>query len=211
MAEAKLYAFEGETEPQTMELDARLFEGEVNPDLLYRAVRTQLENRRQGTSCTKTRGEVRGGGRKPWRQKGTGRARAGSRRSPVWPGGGVVFGPRPREYHLGLPKKMRRGALVAALSDRAAEGQVALVDRMGFQEPKTKAASALLDRVGMASTTLVAVGASEYNRAVKRSFSNLPGVRCIAWSGLNVYDILRHQGLLLSLAALEELKERFER
>jgi len=100
---------------------------------------------------------------------------------------------------------------VAALSDRAAEGQVALVDRMGFQEPKTKAASALLDRVGMASTTLVAVGASEYNRAVKRSFSNLPGVRCIASSGLNVYDILRHQGLLLSLAALEELKERFER
>jgi large subunit ribosomal protein L4 len=209
MAEAKLYAFDGDGEPQTIELDERLFGAPVNADLLYRTVRMQLENRRQGTSCTKTRGEVRGGGRKPWRQKGTGRARAGSRRSPVWPGGGIVFGPRPREYRSRLPKKMRQGALVAALSDRAADGQVVLVDRMGFQEPKTKAAVALLDRVGMASTTLVAVATGEYNRAVKKSFSNLPGVRCLAAGGLNVYDILRHQGLLLSLPAVEELKERF--
>ncbi len=209
MVEAKLYTFDGEGEPETIELDERLFGGQVNADLLYRTVRMQLENRRQGTSCTKTRGEVRGGGRKPWRQKGTGRARAGSRRSPLWPGGGIVFGPRPRSYHIKLPKKMRQGALVAALSDRAGEGQIVLVDRMGFQEPKTKAAVALLNRVGMTSTTLVAVGTSEYNRAVKKSFSNLPGVRCLAISGLNVYDILRHRGLFLSIPAVEELKERF--
>ena len=209
MVEARLYAFDGEGEPQVVELDERLFGAEVNADLLYRTVRMQLENRRQGTSCTKTRGDVRGGGRKPWRQKGTGRARAGSRRSPLWPGGGIAFGPKPRSYHIKLPKKMRQGALVSALSDRAGEGRVVLLDRMGFEEPKTKTALALLNRTEMTSTTLVAVGTSEYNRPVKKSFSNLPGVKCLAATGLNVYDILRHQGLLLTLRAVEELKERF--
>lgn len=209
MVEAKLYTLDGEGEPRAVELDERIFGAPVHPDLLYRTVRMQLENRRRGTSSTKTRGEVRGGGRKPWRQKGTGRARAGSRRSPLWPGGGIVFGPKPRSYHLKLPKKMRQGALAAALSDRAGEGRVVLIDRIGFDEPKTKLALSLLNRVGMTSTTLVAVGTSEYNRAVKKSFSNLPGVKCLASSGLNVYDILRHQGLLLTCGAVEELKERF--
>lgn len=209
MVEAKLYTFEGTSEPQVVELDEGIFGAKVNPDLLHRAVRMQLLNRRQGTSSTKTRGEVRGGGRKPWRQKGTGRARAGSRRSPLWVGGGVTFGPKPHSYHVKLTKKMRQGALTSALSDRAHEGKVILLDRMGFEEPKTKSAVSLLNRLEMSSTTLVVVSAGEYNRPVKKSFSNLPRIKCLACVGVNVYDVLRHEKLVFTLGALEELKERF--
>lgn len=208
MVEAKQYSVDGAGEPQVIELDEALFGAKVNGDLLYRTVRMQLLNRRQGTSSTKTRGEVSGGGAKPWRQKGTGRARAGSRRSPLWMGGGTVFGPKPKTYHVKLTKKMLRGALVSALSDRAAGGNVAIIDRIAFDEPKTKRALALLDRLGMKSSTLVVVGNDEYNQAVKKSFSNLPQVKCLASVGLNVYDILRHDGLVLTTDAVNELKER---
>jgi len=208
MVEAKQYSVDGAAEPQMVELDEALFGAKVNADLLYRTVRMQLLNRRQGTSSTKTRGEVSGGGAKPWRQKGTGRARAGSRRSPLWMGGGTVFGPKPKTYHSKLTKKMTRGALLSALSDRAASGNVALIDRIAFDEPKTKRALALLDRLGMKSSTLVVVGNDEYNQAVKKSFTNLPQVKCLASGGLNVYDILRHDSLVLTTKALNELKER---
>jgi len=206
--EAKLYAFDGSGEASTAVLDERLFGVEVNGDLLYRAVKMQLGNRRQGTHSTKTRGEVSGGGRKPWRQKGTGRARAGSRRSPVWVGGGTVFGPKPRSYETKLPKKMRRGALRSALSDRALDGKVVLVDRVSFDEPRTKDAVKLLDRVGVSGTALVVVATAEYDRAVKKSFTNLPRAKCIACAGINVYDILRHEHLVMTTAAVDELKER---
>ncbi len=210
MVEAKLYSFDDkEAEPKTVELDEHIFAAPVNTDLLYRMVRMQLLNRRQGTHSTKTRGEARGGGRKPWRQKGTGRARAGSRRSPLWVGGGTVFGPKPRSYEVKLPKKMKKAALASALSDRAGSGKIALVDKAGFIEPKTKRAIELLSRLGMAASTLVVVSRSEYNLAVKKSFSNIPQVKCLATPGLNVYDILRHEGLVLTLGALEELKTRF--
>lgn len=209
MVEAKLYTFDGTSEPQVVELDEGIFDAKVNPDLLHRAVRMQLTNRRQGTSASKGRGEVRGGGRKPWRQKGTGRARAGSRRSPLWVGGGVTFGPKPRSYHVKLTKKMRQGALASALSDRAHEGKVILLDRIGFEEPKTKAALSLLDRLQTTTTTLVVVAAGEHSRPVKKSFSNLPRVKCLACAGVNVYDILRHEKLVFTLGALDELKERF--
>jgi len=194
----------------TVALSEGIFAAPVNLDLLYRAVRTQLMNRRQGTSSTKTRGEVRGGGRKPWRQKGTGRARAGSRRSPLWVGGGTVFGPKPRTYNLKLTKKMWQRALVSALSDRAAESMVTLLDRADFECPSTKAAIALLARVGMPSSTLVVVGAEEYVHPVRKSFSNIPGVKCVTCRGLNVYDVLRYRGLLLTEAGMDELRERFE-
>jgi large subunit ribosomal protein L4 len=187
MAEARLFQFAGEAEPQTRTLDERLFGASVNADLLYRAVRMQRGNRRQGTHSTKTRGEVSGGGRKPWRQKGTGRARAGSRRS----------------------KKMKQGALFSALSDRAREERLTLIDRIGFEQPKTKAAVALLDRLGLSESTLVVVGSAEYGRPVKKSFTNLPGVKCIACGGVNVYDVLRHDHLLMTVGAVEELEERF--
>ena len=209
MVEAKQYVFEDGTDPQVVALEEGIFEAEINKDLLYRTVRMQRINRRQGTSSTKTRGEVRGGGRKPWRQKGTGRARAGSRRSPIWVGGGTVFGPKPRSYNIKLTKKMLKKALSSALSDRAKDEKIALVDRIRFETPKTKDAVSLIARLGMTGTTLVVVGAGEYNRAVKKSFSNLPGVKCLACAGINVYDILRHEGLVLTNEALDELKERF--
>jgi len=209
MVEAKQYAFEGGADPQVIALEEEVFGAEINKDLLYRTVRMQRLNRRQGTSSTKTRGEVRGGGRKPWRQKGTGRARAGSRRSPIWVGGGTVFGPKPRSYNIKLTKKMLKKALSSALSDRAKDEKIALVDHIGFETPKTKDAISLITRLGMTGTTLVVVGAGEYNRAVKKSFSNLPGVKCLACAGINVYDILRHEGLVLTNEALDELKERF--
>ena len=211
MVEAKLYASDETVEPQNIELGEEIFGATVNADLLYRAVRTQLLNRRQGTNSTKSRGEVQGGGRKPWRQKGTGRARAGSRRSPLWVGGGVTFGPKPRTYQVRLTKKMRRQALISALSDRATAGKISLVDRMAFEKPRTKAALALLDRLEMSTSTLVVVGANEYNQPVRKSFSNLAQAKCLACSGLNVYDVLRHEGLILTLEALEELKDRFSR
>ena len=209
MVEAKQYVFEDGTDPQVVALEEGIFGAEINKDLLYRTVRMQRINRRQGTSSTKTRGEVRGGGRKPWRQKGTGRARAGSRRSPIWVGGGTVFGPKPRSYNIKLTKKMLKKALSSALSDRAKDEKIALVDHIGFETPKTKDAVSLITRLGMTGTTLVVVGAGEYNRAVKKSFSNLPGVKCLACAGINVYDILRHEGLVLTNEALDELKERF--
>lgn len=209
MVEAKQYAFEGGADPQVIALEEEVFGAEINKDLLYRTVRMQRLNRRQGTSSTKTRGEVRGGGRKPWRQKGTGRARAGSRRSPIWVGGGTVFGPKPRSYDIKLTKKMLKKALSSALSDRAKDEKIALIDHIGFETPKTKDAVSLITRLRMTGTTLVVVGAGEYNRAVKKSFSNLPGVKCLACAGINVYDILRHEGLVLTNEALDELKERF--
>ncbi len=209
MAEARLYSFSGSDEPKTTTLDDRMFSVEVNEDLLYRVVRMQLGNRRQGTHSTKTRGEVSGGGRKPWRQKGTGRARAGSRRSPVWVGGGTMFGPKPRSYESKLTKKMKLGALASALSDRAASGNVSLVDEIRFDEPKTKAAAELLQRAELSGKTLVVVATSEFDRAVKKSFTNLPYAKCIACGGINVYDILRHDHVLMTAHAVEELTERF--
>jgi len=209
MANAKLYAFAEGTEPKDATLDERLFEAVINEDLLYRIVEMQLANRRQGTHSTKTRGEVRGGGRKPWRQKGTGRARAGSRRSPLWVGGGTMFGPKPRSYEIKMTRKMKQGALRAALSVRAQANKLLLLDGAAFGEPKTKAATALLDRLGIAGEkTLVVLATSEYDRSAKKSFTNLPYAKCIACAGINVYDIIRHDNLVMTLDAVEELKER---
>ncbi|UCF10473.1 MAG: 50S ribosomal protein L4 [Candidatus Bipolaricaulota bacterium] len=207
MAEAKLFAFDGNGS-STAELDARLFDSEINVDLMHRAVRVLLMNRRRGTASTKTRGEVRGGGRKPWRQKGTGRARAGSRRSPLWVGGGITFGPRPRNYDLKLTKKMRRRALTSALSDRAQEDRVILLDRVSFEEPKTKAAIALIGRLEIDGTALFVVGRDEFSPATTKSFRNLPGISCVVSDGLNAYDVLRHETLVVTQTAVAELGER---
>jgi len=209
MAEARLHRFIEEGEPGTRSLDERVFGATVNEDLLHRTVRMQLANRRQGTHSTKTRGEVSGGGRKPWRQKGTGRARAGSRRSPLWVGGGTMFGPKPRDYTTKLTRKMKQGALASALSDRSRQEKLVLIDRIGFDEPKTKSAVALLERLGVSGSVLVVVGSEEYTRPVKKSFTNLVHVKCIACGGLNVYDVLRHGHLLMTVGAVEELEERF--
>ena len=120
-----------------------------------------------------------------------------------------MFGPKPRSYETKLTKKMKQGALFSALSDRAHEEKLTLIDRIGFEEPKTKAAVELLDRLGLSGSTLVVVGSAEYDRSVKKSFTNLPQVKCIACGGVNVYDILRHDSLLMTVGAVEELEERF--
>lgn len=209
MPKAKLFRFaDPAAEPVEVELPPEIFGAEVSQDLLWRAVRTHLLNRRQGTAATKDRGEVSGGGRKPWPQKHTGRARHGSIRSPLWRHGGVTFGPQPRDWDIELPKKMRRKALISALSARAAEGMVVLVDRLGFEKPKTKQAIALLSRLGVPEKTLVVVAPEEYGIPVYKSFFNIPGVDCHRADLLTAYEVLAHDGLVLTEKGLAALVGR---
>lgn len=209
MPKAKLYRFhEAEAEPVEVELPPEIFGQEVNEDLLWRAVRVHLFNRRQGTASTKDRGEVSGGGRKPWPQKHTGRARHGSIRSPLWRHGGVTFGPKPRDWDLDLPKKMRRKALLSALSARAQEGQIWLIDCLDFSRPRTKEAVALLSRLGLPEKTLVVVAPEEYRIPVYKSFSNIPGVECHRADLLTTYTVLDHDALLLTQRAVDALLRR---
>jgi len=177
------------TEKGNVELDAKLFGVEPNVPLMHQVVTAQLANRRAGTQSTKTRAEVRGGGAKPWRQKGTGRARQGSTRSPQWQGGGVALGPKPRKYTQRTPKKMIRLALASALSDRANGEQIVVVDDWGFGDmPSTKAAVAMLSAVGATGKVLVVVRPDDLVAA--KSFRNLPEVHVLPASDLNAYDIL---------------------
>ncbi len=209
MPKAKLYRFaDVAAEPVEVELPPEVFGVEVSPDLLWRAARTHLSNVRQGTASTKDRGEVSGGGRKPWPQKHTGRARHGSIRSPLWRHGGVTFGPHPRDWDLDLPKKMRRKALTCALSSRAQAGQVWLIDTLGFPRPRTKEAVALLSRLGLPAKTLVVVAPEEYVIPVYKSFANIPGVECHRADLLTTYTVLEHDGLLLTERAVETLARR---
>lgn len=209
MPKAKLYRFaEVTTEPVEVELPPEVFGVEVSLDLLWRAVRTHLFNRRQGTASVKDRGEVSGGGRKPWPQKHTGRARHGSIRSPLWRHGGVTFGPEPKDWDLDLPKKMRRKALACALSARAQEGQVWLIDRLDFPKPRTKEALALLTRLGLPQKTLVVVAPGEYQVSVHKSFSNIAGVECHRADLLSAYEVLEHDAVLLTEAAVMALRRR---
>jgi len=169
-------------------LDPEMFGIEPNQAVLHQVVTAQLAAARAGTQSTKTRAEVRGGGIKPFRQKGTGRARAGSSRSPVWVGGGVALGPKPRSYAQKTPKKMKALALRSALSDRAALGHVALIDQWSFEAPSTKAAVAALRALGLEGRVLVVL--SEDDFVADRSFGNLPDVQTLLAGELNAYDIL---------------------
>ncbi|MCR4404668.1 MAG: 50S ribosomal protein L4 [Candidatus Acetothermia bacterium] len=211
MEKVKLYKSDG-AEAGEVEFPSCLLEEEVDLDLLHRAVQYSLVNRRRGTASTKTRGEVRGGGRKPWRQKHTGRARHGSRRSPIWRGGGVTFGPRPREYSFALPKKMRRKSLRMALTAKHNEKRLALLEELAFAQPKTKEALRLLEGLGYdhgaEGKVLILISAEEDTLAVRKSFSNIPWVKCLPASGANVYDLLKYEGLLMTQGALNELKAR---
>ncbi|HEX2294452.1 MAG TPA: 50S ribosomal protein L4 [Actinomycetota bacterium] len=171
------------------DLPDELFGGDVNVPLMHQAVTAQLAAARAGTASTKTRSEVRGGGKKPWRQKGTGRARHGSTRSPIWVGGGTVFGPKPRSYEVRLPKKMRRAALRSALASKAGGGKVWILD--GFTEAKTKAAAAALKAAGIEGRILVVLDAeAEGSKAVDRAFRNLQGSAFSLGTSLSTYDVL---------------------
>lgn len=180
----------------TVELDAALFGIEPNASVLHQVITAQLAAARRGTQSTKTRAEVRGGGAKPFGQKGTGRARQGSSRSPNMVGGGVALGPKPRSYAQKTPKKMIRLALRSALSDRAAESKVALVDAFSFEAPKTKDAIAALRALGLEGRVLVVLGAGD--TVARRSFANLPEVHTIEGSQLNPYDIIRADWLVFT-------------
>jgi large subunit ribosomal protein L4 len=190
-------------------LDAGAFEARFNMSLVHETVRAELNARRRGTASSKTRGEVSGGGAKPWRQKGTGRARAGSSRSPIWTGGGTVFGPTPRSYTVKVNRKARRAALRSALSVHAERESLAVFDAGAFDAPATKQAASLLADWGQGSPTLVVLTESEANAGM--SFRNLRKVDVMPVGDAGVADIIGASALLISEAALPELVARTER
>jgi large subunit ribosomal protein L4 len=190
-----------------IELPAAVFETQVKPDLLHAEVRRQLAKRRAGTHSTKNRHAVSGGGIKPWRQKGTGRARQGSIRSPQWAGGGVVFGPVPRSYEHALPKKVRRAALCGALSLRRKEGAITVVEEISLAEFKTQRVREILRSLSLDGERVLFV-IDARNERLERSARNLPGVGVLRVDGLNVYDVLQHPKLVLTRAAVAAIETR---
>lgn len=188
-----------------LELSDAVFGIPLNRALIYEAVRWFMAKRRAGTASTKTRGEVSGSGRKPWRQKGTGRARVGSIRSPLWRHGGSVHGPKPRDYAYNLPKKMRRGALCSALSEKLREGNLLVFDEFALPSHKTKELATMLDNLGLGQKTLIVD--SYGNRNLVLASGNLPGVKLVESRELNIYDALNYQGLAFSRAAIKELEQ----
>ena len=191
----------------SVELPATVFETRVKPDLLHAEVRRQLARRRAGTHSTKNRHTVSGGGIKPWRQKGTGRARQGSIRSPQWSGGGVVFGPVPRSYEHALPKKVRRAALCGALSLRREENAITVVEEIALDAFKTKRVREILRSLSLeGERVLIVIDAAD--EKLERSARNLPGVGVLRVAGLNVYDVLRHAKLVLTKGAVAAIETR---
>ena len=190
-----------------IELNDDIFSVEVNAGLLHQAVVMQLASQRLGTHATKTRSFVRGGGRKPWRQKGTGRARAGSTRSPLWVGGGTVFGPHPRSYAFSMPRKQRRLALKCALSDKVKSGDLIILDTLAFEAPKTKEAVKVLAAFETPKKALF-ITADEVEN-VEKSARNIPGVKAIGAMGLNVFDILHHDKVFVTKDAVARIEEVF--
>ncbi len=181
-----------------------IFAAEINESLMHDAVVAYLASQRAGTHDTKTRGEVSGGGRKPWRQKGTGRARQGSIRSPLWAGGGTAFGPTPREYGYKLPKKMRRLALKSALSAKVAADELVVVDELRLPEAKTREMATVLGALGTGEALVVTAAPDD---TVSLASRNLPGVKAAVADGLNVYDILNHDRLIMTRDAVARVGE----
>ncbi len=188
-----------------IEMAGRIFNCSGDPSLLHETVRMQLAGRRAGTAATKTRGLISGGGIKPWRQKHTGRARAGSTRSPLWRHGGTIFGPQPRDYSYKMPKKALAKALCMALSERAREGKVMVVEALEIPELKTRAAKAALDKLGL-SHALVVLGEGE--ESLVRALRNLAAHKVLRVAGINVFDILNHDEVLLTARAARALEAR---
>jgi len=206
--QAPLFDSAGERQGHVL-LPKLIFAEEPNAPVMHQAYVRQMANARQGTSSTKTRLTVSGGGAKPYRQKGTGRARHGSIREPSMKGGAVVFGPHPRSYRQRMPKQMRRLALRSALSQKAIEGRVRVIDGFGFEEPRTKLASDLIAAIGFDDTTLVVLPAPNY--VVSRSFENLSGAKIILARNLNIRDVFTHTYLLIAKDSLELIEENFGR
>lgn len=204
MPKAALYNAEGK---RTGDVDLRddIFGVPINDDVLHQAVVRHLANQRAGTAAAKTRSEVRGGGRKPWRQKGTGRARVGSIRSPLWRGGGIIFGPRPRSYKQSMPRKMRRLALKSALSARAGEGNLVVIEELHLPAPKTKEAIKLLKSLEAEGNALLV--AREEQPDLMLATRNIPGVYFKLADHLNVYDVLAADKVIITSQAVARIEE----
>lgn len=203
MASVSVYNMEGK-ETGTMELNDSIFAAPVNEHLVHMAVVLQLANKRQGTQKAKTRSEVRGGGRKPWRQKGTGHARQGSIRAPQWKGGGMVFAPVPRDYSFKMNKKEKVAALKAALSSKVSENKLVVVEGMELDAPKTKTMQALLDGLDMKKALVVV---NTEGRNVTLSVRNIPTARGVFANSINVYDILKYDNVIMTKSAIEAIEE----
>lgn len=209
MAKAKTYTPTGQ-EMDEMELPAELFGIKPHRVALYEAVRAHLAHRRRGTASTKGRSEVRGGGGKPWRQKGTGRARVGTVRSPLWVGGGVVFGPKPRQYRIKLPHKVVRLGLKSALSACAQDGRVAVIEELSLEAPKTKDLFAILVNMGCSSGKKLLV-LEGYEENVFKSGRNIPGLVLRTANGIHAYDLLISDHVIFTKKALQKMEEVFSR
>ena len=203
MANVSVYNMEGK-EVGTMELNDAVFGVEVNEHLVHMAVVAQLASKRQGTQKAKTRSEVSGGGKKPWRQKGTGHARQGSTRAPQWKGGGVVFAPTPRDYSIRLNKKEKRAALKSALTSRVNENKFVVVDELKFDEIKTKSFKAVMDNLKV-SKALVVLDTNDQNTVL--SARNIPEVKTSLVNTINVYDILKYNTVVATKAAVASIEE----
>ncbi|MGD2057220.1 MAG: 50S ribosomal protein L4 [Anaerolineales bacterium] len=186
------------------DLPAAIFEAPIKQDLMHQALVRQMANARAGTHKTKSRGEVRGGGRKPWRQKGTGRARHGSRRSPIWVGGGKVHTPRPRDYSVKMPRKMRRAALRSALSVKAADKSIVLLDALSVEAPKTKVMAETLQKLVGDSSALLLMAKDDVN--VEKSVRNLPSAKTLSADYLNVRDLLGYDRVIMPLDVLDMIQ-----
>ena len=193
----------GNQKVSDVEVDERVFGVEIKPSLFYDAVRHDLATQRKGTAATKNRTLVRGGGAKPWKQKGTGRARAGTRRSPLWRGGGTIFGPMPRSYGFSLPKKVKKAALRAALSLKRQEGKLIVLDSFPLEGFKTQKVLEVLKKFQVENVLIVT---DEKNPLLERSARNIPGLQVLRHIGLNVYDILNHEHLILLKPAVQRIQ-----
>jgi large subunit ribosomal protein L4 len=182
-----------------------VFTSEVRTHLLHSAVVNHLANKRAGTASTKNKALVSGGGKKPWKQKGTGRARAGSNRSPLWRHGGTCFGPMPRDYSYSLPKKAKRAALVDAIASKVAENKLIVIDNLNLAEPKTKLMSALLENLGVQENALVLI--KDENKNLTLAARNIPTVKVLRMGNINVYDVLKYRYLLTTQDALTVMQE----
>ena len=203
MANVSVYNIEGK-EVGSIELNDAVFGVEVNEHLVHMAVVNQLANNRQGTQSAKTRSEVSGGGRKPWRQKGTGHARQGSTRSPQWTGGGVVFAPKPRDYSFKMNKKEKRIALLSALSSKVADNKIVVLDAFNLDEIKTKKFAEVMSNLKVDKALVVIEGE---NKNVVLSGRNIPSVKVTATNEINTYDVLKYTTLVVTKAAVEKLEE----
>ena len=204
MATVAVYDIEGK-EVDKIELDDNIFGAEINENIVHKAVVSYLANNRQGTQSALTRSEVSGGGRKPWRQKGTGHARQGSIRAPQWKGGGVVFAPKPRDYRYSVPKKVRRLALKSALTSKVQENEIVVLDALKLDAPKTKDMIKVLENVKAAKKALIVT--AEKDDVVIKAAANIPGVKTTMVSQMNVYEIVNHTSFIITADAVKKIEE----